>query len=567
MKKNKINRIKKTCQLTVTSFLLPTVMYWPAISGAQSNVGSFSSVVTIQGPVNQTATGSNVKQDLNVGSAQKSTANTFNSVVTTGAITQTGENGAQQFINVGGMNSSSANKFDANVTVGRIEQIGRSGERQEMDIGSVTNSTVSGTASTRVEVTKGIKQTGSGEIVLGAVKNSNVRQFESNLSVSGKVEGNNIRMGSVVSQEQYDDRGRHSRQQSIETSDKALGLGMPIFSGVQNFTVNKPDQPLTGQGSLSLIRNGPVFSADAAEFDFGSLQSTTAKEFDWDDIRNEIGGITGLINAFFSEKYANFGNKSAYQLITERHTEEIRILNNHINIIELDADTLKMLGIAKNDPFVTETLATLKDQKASLIQKKFVLNDIKVNGLGAIGAAINTYELIDAVQTAEKDIKDDKATFKAILPVLEKAIAFQPLAGATLWARDELVKVEDLTKGINETYETALSTTVSRYNQQFHIIADKGFNAQDPKDMIDLFSKQRDEIRASLDQLTIDINESLPFPGRTKLIEEVQSIRNGRLSERYENSIIAKQEQFYQKFYAIGSAKRNIEALVSQLNH
>ena len=80
---------------------------------AQSNVGTFNSVVTIRGPVNQTATGNNVKQDLNVGSAQNSRANSFNAVVTTGSITQTGKNGAQQFINVGGMNNSKADKFDA----------------------------------------------------------------------------------------------------------------------------------------------------------------------------------------------------------------------------------------------------------------------------------------------------------------------------------------------------------------------------------------------------------------------------------------------------------------------
>lgn len=180
-------------------------------SVSKSNIGSFSSTVNIKGAVTQTATGSNVKQDLNVGSAQKSQANSFNAVVTTGSITQTGKNGAQQFINVGGMNNSKVDRFDAQVTTGNIEQIANRGERQEMDIGSVTNSTVTGTATTRVS-TGAVKQTGDGEISLGAIKNSNVKQFNSNLNVKGKLEGNNIRMGSVIGQEKYDNDGNYAGQ-------------------------------------------------------------------------------------------------------------------------------------------------------------------------------------------------------------------------------------------------------------------------------------------------------------------------------------------------------------------
>lgn len=206
---------------------------------AQSSVGTFNSTVTIQGPVNQTATGKNVKQDLNVGSAQKSQANTFSSVVTTGSITQTGNNGAQQFINVGGMNNSKANKFDAQVTTGNIEQVANRGERQELDIGSVTNSTVTGTATTRVSVGS-VKQTGEGEIALGAVKNSNVQQFQSNLSVKGKLEGNNIRMGSVVGQERYDNQGRYRGQVATGSVSSLPSVSQITLPGSNNTQASNP---------------------------------------------------------------------------------------------------------------------------------------------------------------------------------------------------------------------------------------------------------------------------------------------------------------------------------------
>lgn len=214
---------------------------------AQSNVGTFNSVVTIRGPVNQTAIGNNVKQDLNVGSAQNSRANSFNAVVTTGSITQTGKNGAQQFINVGGMNNSKADKFDAQVTTGNIEQIGNNGERQEMDIGSVTNSTITGTATTRV-TTGVVKQTGEGEIVLGAIKNSNVGQFNSNLSVTKKIEGSNIRMGSIIGQEKYDNQGRYMGQEAKHSDLTTTQMGMPDFSE-QLRLKNNSNSNQTGAGS------------------------------------------------------------------------------------------------------------------------------------------------------------------------------------------------------------------------------------------------------------------------------------------------------------------------------
>lgn len=239
-----MSRIIQVCLLISCSAIA-------AVAQAQSNIGTFSSVVTIQGPVTQTATGNNVKQDLNIGSAQKSQANSFSSVVTTGSISQTGSNGAQQSINVGGMNSSKADQFNAIVTTGNIEQVGNNGERQELDIGSVTNSTVTGAATTRVSVGS-VKQVGDGEIVLGAVKNSNVQQFNSNLSV-GAISGKNIRMGSVVGNERFDNEGRYVGKEASGSGDSVINgstrLTLPRFG--EKLPTNDLKNPLTGTGSIA----------------------------------------------------------------------------------------------------------------------------------------------------------------------------------------------------------------------------------------------------------------------------------------------------------------------------
>jgi hypothetical protein len=173
---------------------------------AQSNVGNFNASVTIQGPVTQTATGSGVTQDINIGSAKTSQANSFTAVVTTGSITQTGNNGAQQFINVGGMKDSKANNFNAKVTTGNITQTAQKGERQEIDVGSATNSTINGDMTVNVR-TGDINQTGKGEIAIGAVKNSTVSGFTKTLVHTQAISGHNVRIGSIVGQQRYDNQG------------------------------------------------------------------------------------------------------------------------------------------------------------------------------------------------------------------------------------------------------------------------------------------------------------------------------------------------------------------------
>lgn len=207
---------------------------------ADSQVGSFSSVVTIQGDIRQHAAGKNVRQDLNVGSASNSRVGQFNSTVSTQGITQLGAQGAQQWMNVGGVQNSRVENFSSNVTAGKVEQIGKKGERQELDIGSVTRSTVTGTANTQVSVGD-VRQTGSGEIALGAVKDSRVRDFQSSLSVQGKIEGNNIRMGSVVGQRRYNNDGESSGQE-VPPDDG----GQSSFPGGRTISSDTPGKP---QGS------------------------------------------------------------------------------------------------------------------------------------------------------------------------------------------------------------------------------------------------------------------------------------------------------------------------------
>jgi hypothetical protein len=242
-----------------------------AVQAQTSSAEDFTSAVKIQGAITQNASGNNVKQDLNVGSAQKSRATSFKADVTTGNITQTGKNGARQTINVGGMNNSKADRFDARVTTGNIEQVANRGERQELDIGSVSNSTVAGTARTRVSVGN-VKQTGEGDIALGALKNANVQQFQSNLSIKGKIEGNNIRMGSVIGQERSTGRSPLSEPTAADNIPRRSSLSMPkVGTASASDSKQRPQTALPPASSILPFSSGtppsPVSASPLAKQD------------------------------------------------------------------------------------------------------------------------------------------------------------------------------------------------------------------------------------------------------------------------------------------------------------
>ncbi|NVN99798.1 MAG: hypothetical protein HXX17_10770 [Geobacteraceae bacterium] len=198
-----------------------------------SSVEDFTSIVNT-GAIKQTTSGSNNRQDLNVGSANSTKANSFNATVTTGSITQSSSGTSiVQITNIGSANNAKVGSFNSTVNTGKIEQVStRSGDRQELDIGSVNNSTVNGAFKVNVNVKEGVKQTGSGEIVLGSVKNSNVQDFSTNIDVKGKVTGNNIRIGSIVGGERFDGNGNTVGSFGLGGGgrDGNTSISMPSFS-------------------------------------------------------------------------------------------------------------------------------------------------------------------------------------------------------------------------------------------------------------------------------------------------------------------------------------------------
>jgi hypothetical protein len=252
--------------MTVAMIALPA---WAM--GESSSVESFTSMVNT-GSVKQNTVGADNRQDLNVGSASSTRVNSFNATVRTGSITQSSRgSGIVQSANIGSTSNANVNSFNAVVTTGNIEQQStRSGDRQELDIGSVNNSTINGAFTAKVTVKDGVRQTDSGEIVLGSVKNSNIQNFSTTLDVKGTVTGNNIRIGSIVGQERYNKRGQSQGQE--QTPDNSSGDGWlkpnPVnYSGKQG---NGQENTLTSE---NIWPESPKSSGSIDSYTYALLSS------------------------------------------------------------------------------------------------------------------------------------------------------------------------------------------------------------------------------------------------------------------------------------------------------
>ena len=283
-------------------------LVWQVYSGsatAQSTAGSFSSVVTIGGSVKQEANGNNNTQVINAGGMNASKTGSFNSTVSVGGITQTTTgSGGVQTLNAGSMSNSSAGSFTANVNAGKLEQTGKGGERQEMDIGSVTNSTVSGSVNTTVNVRQGVKQVGEGEIAIGAVKNSNIGSFNNSITVN-KVEGNNVRIGSVVGGGVYDNKGRLLNKAQTATNNTNAVDRNPNSLQLPNFSTatNSSQQPLFGADStISNSSKNPktkssVTKSTPTPSNWEQISTKEKARVVWDSFGLALQATEGVISA------------------------------------------------------------------------------------------------------------------------------------------------------------------------------------------------------------------------------------------------------------------------------
>jgi len=287
--------------------------------------------------------------------------------------------------------------------------------------------------------------------------------------------------------------------------------------------------------------------------------SSLPKELGWDDVRGVLGGIAGLQDEVLKQKA---WTEALDATISTADRELLRINKASFRIQE-------QIKFYENSPEIVDYLksadAELSKSAAKVSLKVTAIKNLAKAG-GVVGGAINVYEFVDTLGNSIDDFKKDKLTYMgSVQPVLEKIVAFNPVAGGLLFIKDETAKVLDLSRGIGDEYQGAVKTITDRYFQQYHVLAQRGLDGKDGQGYIDLYKKQREDIRGDLDKLYSSVTESLPFFGKEDTLARINEIRNSFLSEKNESKIIEKQNKLFQHFEAIGESKRDAQQILDDL--
>jgi len=244
--------------------------------------------------------------------------------------------------------------------------------------------------------------------------------------------------------------------------------------------------------------------------------------------------IAGQINSILSARY---------DVLLSQSEDAIVALNGQINTYKNNKDMLKYLKTAK----ATEESNYYNVRKLSTKFKA-------VKAFGAVGNALNVYDLIKTSNEAYVNIQEGKANYKnTFLPIAEKIISFNPVAGGLVHIKNEIDTGMTLSRSVGEEYSNEIYNIRDRYFKQYHILANKGIEGKNPEKMIELFKQQRKGMRVELDVLLKELNTGtmawLPVFGKDKARDELIKIRYGILGEDKEKRIIEKQNNIYNKMY------------------
>lgn len=169
-------------------------------------------------------------------------------------------------------------------------------------------------------------------------------------------------------------------------------------------------------------------------------------------------------------------------------------------------------------------------------------------GFDVTGKVLSVADWGVALFEVEKElIQTGTVSGGSALKLVESIAAFEPtgITGATIYARDEIVKVIDLARDIDSEYGKALNTISEQYYRQYNTLSTLAFDGKDPGGWLDLYAKQRLNLVEQLEGLLKQIKSSIPFIGKTDLINQIKTMQAKLLDPNIQN----KQREFYDKQY------------------
>jgi plastocyanin len=258
--------------------------------------------------------------------------------------------------------------------------------------------------------------------------------------------------------------------------------------------------------------------------------------------------VVTLANSIINNKFESLINNS---------NDVISNLKNQSIFYKGNDELVDYLKIAKK----VETDNLTKITKNSKIFKT-------VDFIGeTTGHLLNLYELKKAVDNATENIIEGEANLKnSYLPVAEKIISFNPVAGGILHIRDEIITAIDLSRDIEHEYKNALSGYRDQYFNQYHILAKRGFEGKPKEKFMQLYKKQREDLRKNIDDFSKNVNKGItPYLGIKieKLNKDINYLKE--LLDN-ENDIIRKQNNIYNSMYKKYENKVLIDNFKNKIN-
>ncbi len=184
-----------------------------------------------------------------------------------------------------------------------------------------------------------------------------------------------------------------------------------------------------------------------------------------------------------------------------------------------------------------------------------------LKALNTVGTVINLYTFKQSIDNIVNKVEESKRLTKFdYLDVLSAIISFNPIgaAGSQLYNLEkEFDKAMDISNSINDVYRESLWKIRDQYFKQYHILATRGYKGAPKNNFIELFKKQRVDLREQIINLLQDVENTVILTGKDETIRILSSVYD-LIAPDKEQEITAKQNQIYDKFYQYYLDKQNI---------
>jgi len=246
--------------------------------------------------------------------------------------------------------------------------------------------------------------------------------------------------------------------------------------------------------------------------------------------------------------YGDIGDINEVGMHTNNIGTVVELIKSEIpNMVKLHGNNIialsKQIDFYKDVPQIKAYLESALKSEQKLLAESKMLNS-KLLPISVLGNAINAAAVYDSVVAGLNEYQATKqVSFDNGLKIAESLASFNPLAGSTIFAKDQVDSALSLSRGAGEEYSNSVSSIADQYYQQYHTLKDMVFTGRtrlEISDKIDYFHMQQKDMIMRLNDMKKEINDSVTFFGKEnalKSIDSFLSILNQDIASKQENFV------------------------------